>query len=81
MVSDAPTLLLAGDFDPTTPPEFARVAAKTLARSHLFVIPSIGHSAIDSHQCASELVAAFLANPEIRPAIGCPDPDETPDFK
>ena len=81
LVSDVPTLLLAGAFDPTTPPDNARFAAKTLSRSHLFVIPSIGHGAIDSHECASELVAAFLADPETRPDIGCPDPDELPNFK
>ena len=81
VVSDIPTLLLAGAFDPITPPKFAHFAAATLARAHVFVIPSIGHDAIESHHCASGLVAAFLADPGTRPDVGCLDPDEAPDFK
>jgi pimeloyl-ACP methyl ester carboxylesterase len=81
VVSDVPTLLLAGGFDPITPPGNAHFAAATLARSYVFMIPSSGHDTIDSHVCASDLVAAFLADPHTRPDIGCPDPDETPYFK
>lgn len=81
VVSDIPTLLLAGAFDPITPPENASFAAETLSNSYLFVMPSSGHSAIDSHYCASDLVAAFMADPLTRPNVGCPDPDETPNFQ
>ena len=81
VVSDAPTLILAGGLDPTTPPENAAFAAATLSRSYLFVFPSVAHDVIDSHECATDLVAAFLANPGMRPEVDCFDPDETPDFK
>ena len=81
VVSNAPTLILAGGLDPATPPENAAFAAATLSRSYLFVFPSVAHDVIDSHQCATDLVAAFLANPEQRPEVDCFDPDETPDFE
>ena len=81
MVSDSPTLLLAGAFDPTTPPQNARLAAETLSRAYVFVIPAIGHDAINSHECASVLVAAFLDNPGMRPDSGCLDAGGTPNFK
>ncbi len=81
VVSDAPSLILAGGLDPTTPPENAAFAAATLPRSHLFVFPSMAHDVIDSHECATDLVAAFLANPAERPEVDCFDPDETPDFE
>ena len=81
VVSDSPTLLLAGAFDPTTPPQNARLAAETLSRAYVFVIPAIGHDAINSHECASVLVAAFLDNPGMRPDSGCLDAGGTPRFK
>ena len=81
VASDAPSLILAGGLDPVTPPENATFAAATLPRAHLFVFPATAHDVIDSHECASALVAAFLANPGTRPEVDCYDPDETPDFE
>ena len=64
MASDVPTLLLAGEFDPVTPPEWAETAARHLANAHLFVFPAVGHGVLDSHVCAADLVRAFLAAPQ-----------------
>lgn len=61
--SDVPILLLAGEFDPVTPPEWAEAAAGSLAESRLFVFPAVGHGVLDSHVCAADLVRHFLANP------------------
>lgn len=61
--SDVPTLLLAGEFDPVTPAEWAELAAATLHRAHTFVFPAVGHGVLDSHVCAADLVRAFLADP------------------
>jgi pimeloyl-ACP methyl ester carboxylesterase len=63
VVADIPTLLIAGEFDPVTPPEWAELAARTLSRSQVFVFPAVGHGVLDSHVCAADLVRAFLANP------------------
>ena len=75
-VSDIPTLLLAGGLDVATPAEYARMTAARLSASHLFVFPATSHDVIDSHECATDLIAAFLDNPASRPAPGCFDPDE-----
>lgn len=71
VVSDVPTLLLAGEFDPVTPPEWAELARRNLPRGQLFVFPGIGHGVLDSHLCASDLVRAYLADPEAGEAPKC----------
>ena len=63
VVSDVPTLLLAGEFDPVTPPEWAESAQAHLSKGHLFVFPAVGHGVLDSHLCAADLVRGFLADP------------------
>jgi pimeloyl-ACP methyl ester carboxylesterase len=61
--SDVPALLLVGEFDPVTPPQWAEAAARTLSRALLFEFPAIGHGVLDSHVCAADIVRAFLADP------------------
>jgi len=63
VVSDIPTLLLAGEFDPVTPPEWAAAAAAHLRNGYLFEFPAVGHGVLDSHLCAADLVRSFLADP------------------
>ena len=62
--SDVPTLILVGEFDPVTPPEWADVAAEGLSHASVFVFPAVGHGVLDSHVCASDLVRAFLDRPQ-----------------
>jgi pimeloyl-ACP methyl ester carboxylesterase len=71
VVSDVPALLLAGEFDPVTPPEWAELAVRNLRHGELFVFPGIGHGVLDSHHCAVELVRAFLADPNAGEAPKC----------
>ena len=71
VVSDVPTLLLAGEFDPVTPPEWAELARRNLHLGQLFVFPGIGHGVLDSHRCASDLVRVYLADPEAGEAPKC----------
>ncbi|WP_078121222.1 alpha/beta hydrolase [Thiosocius teredinicola] len=62
--SAVPTLVLAGEFDPVTPPEWAESTDKYLENSELFIFPGIGHGVLDSHVCAAELSRVFLADPQ-----------------
>ena len=71
--SEVPTLLLAGEFDPVTPPDWAESAADRLQNGHLFVFPAVGHGVLDSHVCAADLVRAFLADPGAPDVPGCLD--------
>lgn len=69
--SDVPTLILTGQFDPITPPDWGRAAAKTLSHAYLFELPGFGHSVTSTTGCPDELLAEFLANPAAAPAGGC----------
>jgi pimeloyl-ACP methyl ester carboxylesterase len=71
VTSAVPTLLLAGDYDPATPPDWAESAARHLAHGHLVRFPGIGHGVVASDSCADKVVAAFLANPTAEPASAC----------
>jgi pimeloyl-ACP methyl ester carboxylesterase len=63
VTSSIPTLILAGELDPVTPPEYADLAASTLARSTVVRVPGFGH-AVTLVRCPSDLRDAFLAAPD-----------------
>ncbi len=69
--SDLPTLLLAGEFDPVTPPYFAERVAQTLENSYLYEFPAVGHSVSTSSECAQAITAAFIADPTTQPDAAC----------
>jgi pimeloyl-ACP methyl ester carboxylesterase len=71
LVSDIPTLVLAGEFDPITPPAYARLVASYLPNSYLFEFPGIGHGVVGSGPCAQAIVRAFLDDPTTAPDAGC----------
>ncbi len=54
-----PVLLLSGEYDPVTPPEYGDLAAEQFARSMHWVIPGRGHSVL-RHGCLPEQVAVFF---------------------
>src|SRR5579884_124295 len=68
--SAAPTLLLAGDNDPITPPAFARLAAQTLSQSRVIAVPGFAH-AVTSTPCGATLANQFFTQPATNPATGC----------
>ena len=71
VASDIPTLLLSGQFDPTTPPRWADLAAETLSNSYTFVIPMAGHGVGIDTQCGQKLIGSFLERPDQRPDSSC----------
>lgn len=62
-VSDVPTLLLSGEFDPITPPSWGDLADASLRRSTHVVVPSLSHSLLNIDQCIDDLVIGFLREP------------------
>lgn len=78
--SDIPTLLLAGDYDPITPPAWAESATRYLSNGYLFVFSGVGHSVVDSGKCAQSLVVAFLDAPHREPDGRCVTQMQGPDF-
>ncbi len=71
VASNVPTLLLAGEFDPITPPEFAAAAAQYLPNGHLLVDPTSSHGVAFNDNCVDELLQDFLDTPTISPNAGC----------
>jgi pimeloyl-ACP methyl ester carboxylesterase len=69
--SDLPTLLMAGEFDPITPPAWAFKAAETLENGYVFEYPGVGHGATALAGCPREMMIAFLENPYQKPDDSC----------
>jgi pimeloyl-ACP methyl ester carboxylesterase len=58
--SDIPTLLISGDADPVTPPDYAAAVALTLPNSRHLVVPG-GHGVL-AYGCMPRVVAQFIRN-------------------
>ncbi|GAB4184769.1 MAG: alpha/beta fold hydrolase [Wenzhouxiangellaceae bacterium] len=61
--SDVPALLLAGEFDPVTPPAYAALAAEQYSQHQVIVVPGRGHL-VSHHGCMPELLSEFINNPD-----------------
>ncbi|MEM9335878.1 MAG: alpha/beta fold hydrolase, partial [Pseudomonadota bacterium] len=62
--SDVPALLIAGDYDPITPPSDARLALASLPNGTLVVVPRGGHAPSPSRECTRKLIREFLNAPD-----------------
>jgi pimeloyl-ACP methyl ester carboxylesterase len=69
--ADVPTLLMSGEFDPITPPPWARHVAETLSHAYVYEYPGIGHGASGFPGCPQEMLIAFLEDPLSPPADVC----------
>jgi pimeloyl-ACP methyl ester carboxylesterase len=59
LATDTPVLLLSGEFDPITPPEYATRATAGLTSHHLVVAPGQGHG-VAGRGCIPELIGDFV---------------------
>jgi pimeloyl-ACP methyl ester carboxylesterase len=80
VVSDIPTLLLAGSFDPITPPGWASDAAGTLSAGQLLLVPGVGHGVLGTSFCVDDVVKQFLSAPSEHVETGCLDRLGQPEF-
>lgn len=78
--SDIPALVLAGQFDPITPPAWAEEVAATLANSFYYEMPGVGHGVTRSTSCGIKIALAFLANPTVEPDTACIAAQSPPPF-
>lgn len=81
VVSDIPTLVVAGRFDPVTPPAWAELAAETLSSSYYYQFPNVGHGVIRSDGCALMIALDFLDDPTTEPDSSCMDSLEEFSFR
>ncbi len=70
ITSELPALILAGQYDPITPPAGADLVASGLPNSFVFLLPNEGHG-ITPTDCGAELVSAFLSRPDREPDASC----------
>jgi pimeloyl-ACP methyl ester carboxylesterase len=71
VVSDVPTLLLSGRFDPITPPSNAELAAATLSSSTHVVHPYGAHGVAFDDPCIDRIMRVFLDDPAVPPDTTC----------
>jgi hypothetical protein len=69
--SDIPTLVISGQFDPITPPEWGKLAASTLSKSFFFEVPAGGHGPSLTVDCPQQMVLTFLDQPGTAPDSTC----------
>jgi pimeloyl-ACP methyl ester carboxylesterase len=71
VVSGVATLILAGQYDPLTPPAYGKIASRTLRNSRLYEFPAVGHAVERGSTCAHAMMMDFLAAPRLAPDASC----------
>jgi len=71
VVSDIPTLLMAGNYDFQTPVSWNRSAFVNLSNSYYVQFPSSGHGVVAQSQCAKDVSREFIDTPFRQPNSGC----------
>jgi pimeloyl-ACP methyl ester carboxylesterase len=72
VASDIPTLILAGEYDPITPPDYGRQVAEQLSRSYFYEYPGQGHGvSLWASSCAYRMARDFLDDPLSEPDASC----------
>jgi len=69
--SDLPTLVLAGEHDPITPPDWGRMVAADLSNAYFYEFPANGHWVTRSSPCALQMALAFWEEPTLDPGSVC----------
>jgi pimeloyl-ACP methyl ester carboxylesterase len=80
VVSEVPALVLAGGYDPATPPEWSRSAAAGLTNGYYYEFPGQGHGIMRANECGLSIGLSFLDDPTRPPDAGCLADESTPDF-
>lgn len=76
VVSDIPSLLFNGNFDPITPPPFGKLVAQGLSNNTNVIFPANGHGAIMSGSCAAGIMTKFLNRPKQSLDTSCTNKQE-----
>lgn len=71
VLSTVPAMVMAGQFDPVTPPEWSQQVARNLTNSYAFIFPGEGHSVLETGACPQYMTAEFLKDPTHQPAAEC----------
>lgn len=76
-ISDIPTLILAGDNDPVSAPDWSVSTAEELSTPYFFELPWASHGLIygttSASICANKMISAFITDPTMKPDSACVD--------
>lgn len=81
VVSDIPTLVLTGYFDPITAPAWNLDTASYLENSFYYEFPNMAHGVLRSDSCGLALGLAFLDDPWTELDASCLEGLEYPEFR
>ncbi len=70
VMSDIPTLIMTGEYDPIVPPGWGQQATGTLTNSYFFEYPGMGHG-VSLGDCPRSMMLAFLDDPSAAPDGAC----------
>ena len=79
LVSDIPTLLLAGVYDPITPPADTESLLAGLSGGQYVEFPHTGHAAM-TDECAQQIALEFLSDPAVVADAACLADIDPPDW-
>jgi len=68
---DTPTLILSGEYDPTTPVTAGEMVSSDLPNDRFYIIPGMGHGASVDNACSLSIVTDFFRNPSEAPDTSC----------
>ena len=71
MTSDIPTLLLVGQFDPSSTAAGARLLASTLTNAYAYEVPAATSNPLGHSGCARQIRNAFVRDPDREPDTSC----------
>jgi pimeloyl-ACP methyl ester carboxylesterase len=71
VTSDTPTLILAGEGDPITPPAWGQMTASHLSHASFYEFRGQGHWVTRSSRCALSIALAFWNDPSAAPDSSC----------
>jgi pimeloyl-ACP methyl ester carboxylesterase len=69
--SDIPALILTGDHDPITPPDWGQMVAQDMAHDYFYEFPGHGHWVTRSSRCALSMALTFWNDPAMDPGYVC----------
>ncbi|MCI0394914.1 MAG: alpha/beta hydrolase [Chloroflexi bacterium] len=71
VLSNINTLILAGEYDPITPPAWGQLVSENLSNSFYLEFPGVGHGVSISGECPLSVVLSFLDDPSTEPDSSC----------
>lgn len=75
-----PSLIIAGDMDPVTPPPLAREILPGFKNGTYVEFPYAGHGPTRSVECAGDMLNLFYDSPQRQPDLSCVEQVKAPEF-